>query len=205
MTVIAQTTLASPRIPPFPVRRFSVAEYHRMIETDVLGEDDAVELLEGWIVPKMPRNPPHDATVDLVQEILKTHLGNDWRVRAQSAITLDDSEPEPDLAVAPGPAERYASRHPLATEVAMVVEVADSTLTRDRSIKRRLYARSMIPFYWIINLVDAQIEVHTDPSGQGEAADYRNREIYRAGQPVPLKVGQRPIENLQVSALLVRQ
>src|SRR5438128_3370052 len=98
--------------PPFPVRRFTVDEYHRMIQAGVLTENDRVELLEGWIVPKMPHNPPHDGTISLVLRRLCTSLPDDWIVRAQSAITLPDSETEPDLAVVRGPESRYLSRHP---------------------------------------------------------------------------------------------
>src|SRR4051812_40189587 len=98
----------SPPPPAGPLRRFTVDEYHRMIRTGILTEDDPVELLEGWIVLKMPHNPPHDATVDQSREVLQAALPAGWRVRVQSAITLSDSEPEPDLVVVPGPAARYA-------------------------------------------------------------------------------------------------
>src|SRR5688572_3142360 len=105
--------LTSPPPPPPPYQRpFTVDEYHRLIETGVLKEDDPVELLEGWIVFKMPRNPPHDTTIDTVQEALRQKLQPPaWRVRVQSAITTSDSEPEPDVVVAAGPPSRYLKRH----------------------------------------------------------------------------------------------
>src|SRR5690348_4645166 len=83
-------------------RRFSVDEYHRMIETGILNELDQVELLEGVVVVKMPRNPIHDATIELIEEALSRLLPAGWRVRVQSAVTFRDSEPEPDLAVVRG-------------------------------------------------------------------------------------------------------
>src|SRR5579862_9140639 len=98
MSMTSQSSVALRRIPPFPVRPFTVDEYHRMIDADVLDEGDAVELLEGWIVPKMPRNPPHDATIGLADDALRIRLPAGWHVRLQSAITTSDSEPEPDLA-----------------------------------------------------------------------------------------------------------
>src|SRR5436305_4096318 len=99
MTTLARPNWKTTQLPPAPVRRFTVDEYHRMIQTGILEEDDSVELLEGWIVLKMPRNPPHDVAIDLAREAIETRLPAGWRVRVQSAITTSDSEPEPDLAV----------------------------------------------------------------------------------------------------------
>src|SRR5262245_63406309 len=123
------TALLSPvfQTPPFPVRRFSVDEYHRLIGAGVFPPDDKSELLDGWITPKMTRNPPHDAILDLVKDALLAHATG-WRVRVQSAITLATSEPEPDVAIAVGPAMRYLTRHPGPADLALVVEVADSSL-----------------------------------------------------------------------------
>src|SRR5690349_3673211 len=100
--------LTSPSPPPQPPqRRFTVAEYHRMIETGVLTEQDPVELLEGWVVFKMARNPRHDNTLARLQKVLNRLLGPDWEIRGQLAVTTDDSEPEPDVAVVRGPIEQY--------------------------------------------------------------------------------------------------
>src|SRR5438309_548064 len=99
-------------IVPVPLHRFSVRQYHRMIETGVLGENDRVELIDGYIVDKMTHNPPHDTSVDMTQSEITTRVPKTWRVRVQSAITLAKSEPEPDIAVVRGPARRYAKAHP---------------------------------------------------------------------------------------------
>src|SRR5947207_2591394 len=98
--------------PPVPVHRFTVEEYHRLIEHGVLTEDDRVELLEGWIVPKMTHNPPHDATIQIVDEQLRPLLRRGWMLRIQSAITLIDSEPEPDLAIVRGNSRTFLQGHP---------------------------------------------------------------------------------------------
>src|SRR4051812_19837687 len=82
--------------------RFTVDEYHLMIESGILDETDRVELLEGYVVLKMPRNPPHDGTIDLIQGVLPSVLPGGWFARAQQAITLDNSEPEPDFAIVRG-------------------------------------------------------------------------------------------------------
>src|SRR5947208_2789285 len=130
-----------PSHPP-PSRRFSVEEFHRMIQAGVLDEDEPIELLDGLIVPKMVKNPRHDATVDAAREVIECRLPPGWRVRVQSAITTADSEPEPDLAVVLGPAARYRNNHPGPRDIALVIEVADSSLARDRDIKAALCARA---------------------------------------------------------------
>ena len=189
----AGTLVAGNLPPPFPVRRFTVDEYHRMIQTGILTEDDRVELLEGWIVPKMPHNPPHDSVLDQSQETLRNVLPPGWRLRIQSAITTPDSEPEPDIAVVQGPANRYRTRHPEPLDIGMLAEVSDSTLANDRGLKAQLYARAGIAVYWIINLVDNQVEVYTDPTGPDPSPHYRQRRDYRAGDTIALTVGGVPL------------
>src|SRR5207237_675891 len=94
------------------LRRFSVGEYHRMIQAGVLTDEDKVELLDGYVVLKMPRNPPHDGTIDLLKDALPALLPAGWLMRVQQAITLSESEPEPDLALARGNKRSYLARHP---------------------------------------------------------------------------------------------
>ncbi len=191
-----------PQPPPFPIRRFTVDEYHRMISAGVLAEDDPVELLEGCVVPKMPHNPRHDATIDNVQETIRNKLPPGWRIRVQSAITTGDSEPEPDLVIVPGPAQRYKDRHPEARDNVIVIEVADSSLARDRADKGRLYARGGFPAYWIINLLDSKVEVYTQPSGPDANPAYRHRQDYELGDSVPLVLEGRQIALIPVQELL---
>lgn len=174
-----------PVLPPFPVRRFTVDEYHRMIRASVLPAGDRVELLEGWIVPKMTRNPPHDVVLDLAQDSLRPRLPAGWRLRVQSAVTTADSEPEPDLAVVPGPASRYWGRHPGPRDVSLVIEVADTSLDHDRQDKGRLYGRAAIACYWVINVPDRQVEVYTDPTGPTADPGYRRRQDYDIHAAVP--------------------
>jgi Uma2 family endonuclease len=172
---------------PMPIHRLSVEQYHRMIETGVLTEDDPVEFLEGWIVTKMPRSPLHDGVIMRVRTRLARALGDDWPIRIQSAVTTRDSEPEPDLAVVSGPEEKYLERHPTPFDVEMLIEVSDSTLELDRLVKGRLYARARVPVYWIVNLSENIIKVYTDSVG-GKNPRYRTREDYGADEGVPLIV-----------------
>lgn len=187
--------------PPFPVYRFTVEQYHRMIETGILTEGDRVELLEGWIVPKMPHNPPHDGTIWLLQTHLLKRLPSEWILRVQSAITTADSEPEPDLVVARGPGLRYFTTHPEPKDIALVVEVADTTLAEDRERKGRLYARARIPVYWVVNLPEHQIEVYTQPRA-GRSPAYRERQDYRAPRPLPLVLGGSKVAQFDMHDLM---
>jgi Uma2 family endonuclease len=174
-----------------------------MIQAGALTENDPVELLEGWIVAKLPHKPSHDATIDQTNEVLLGKLPTGWRTRIQSSITTDDSEPEPDLAVVLSPASRYAARHPGARDIALLIEVADSSLTHDRVVKARLYARAGIAMYWIINLVDLQVEVYTEPSGPIADPGYRQHQTYRTGEAVPLVIAGQSVALVAVHDLFV--
>ena len=173
-----------------------------MIQTGLLTEDDPVELLEGWLVPKMARNPPHDIALELAVEMIRPCLPSGWRIRVQSAITLSDSEPEPDVAVVCGPVRSHVSRHPGPAEVGLLVEVADSSLVHDRTEKGRVYARAGILVYWIVNLVDALVEVYTSPSGPATTPGYGQRQDYRPGDLVPLVIGGQQVGQVAVQDLL---
>jgi hypothetical protein len=187
--------------PPFPIHRFTVDEYHEMIQKGILNEDDRVELLDGWIVEKMARNPPHDVTIHKIQKVLLGMLPSPWELRIQSAITTDSSEPEPDLVIVPGPPERYLSNHPKPPDIAVVIEVADSTLLQDREEKGKLYAQARIPIYWIINLVKRQVEVYSRPSGPDESPGYRRRDDFLINDSVPLVLAGQEVVQVAVKRL----
>ncbi len=194
----------APAVPPSNVflRRFTVDEYHRMIDAGILTEDDPVELLEGWVRYKTARNPLHDSRIEIARRVLTALLTKNWGVRGQSAITLNDSEPVPDLAIVLEPPTRYDSHHPRPAEIGFLVEVANTSLESDRNDKGPVYASEGIPFYWIVNLVERQIEVYSDPTGPGPAPAYRQRQDYRAGDAVPLVLGGQMIGTLNVQDLL---
>lgn len=173
-----------------------------MTRAGILTDDDPVELLEGWLVTKMPKNPPHPLTTQLTREALARLVPDGWFVDAQEPITTEDSEPEPDVVIVRGERRQFRDRHPQAQDVAIVVEVSDTTLQRDRSLKKRLYARCGIPVYWIINLVENQIEVYTEPSGPEEQPDYRRRQDYRLADEVPLMIAGQELGRLAVSEML---
>lgn len=183
-------------------RRFSVPEYHRLTEIGVLTEDDNLELIEGYLVLKMSRNPPHDGTIQVVTDSIKLPLPSTWCLRVQSAVTLPDSEPEPDIAVVRGTNRSYFSHHPAATDIGTLVEIADSTLLGDRADKGRIYARANVPVYWIVNLIDRQIEVYEQPSGPTAAPAFAKTTTYRVGDSVPLVLDGVTVATFPVQDLL---
>lgn len=182
--------------------RFSVASYQRMIASGALTSDDRVELLENYVVVKMPHKPRHDSTIQRMLRPLLKSLPDGWDLRVQSAITLSDSEPEPDFAVVRGSAADYESHHPFAADVGLAIEVADTPLARDRHDKGRIYASAGIPLYWVVNLVDRQIEVYRQPSPAGPVADYAASQFYRVGEDVPLVLDGGKVALLSVAEFL---
>jgi hypothetical protein len=175
-----------PVSPTFLLRQFTVDEYHQMIRTGILGEDEPVELIEGWIVKKMPRNPPHDLALEKSDAAIRRRLGAGWRIRIHRAMTSDDSEPEPDIALVRGPIPPAAVSHPRPPEISLLVEIADSSLEHDRIVKGRTYARAAVPIYWIVNLSDRQVEIYTHSTGPIPLPTYQTRRDYRETESVPL-------------------
>jgi Uma2 family endonuclease len=191
-----------PSIPEDAVMRFSVARYHDMIRAGLLTTEDHVELLEGLLINKMPKSPRHRMVTKLVRSALEAITPSGWYVDSQEPITLGESEPEPDAVVVRGETRDFFDRHPEPKDLALVVEVSDSTLDRDRGLKRRMYARAGITAYWIVNLVDNQVEVHTAPAGEGDEAAFAECRIFDMSESVPVFIDGQKIGDVGVTALL---
>jgi Uma2 family endonuclease len=143
-----------------PIRR---VEYDKMVEMGLF-EDERIELLAGVLVQMSPSGPAHAHAVRRLTELFVIALQGRAVVGPQLPIALgDDSEPEPDLVVSP--AGDYTREHP--SQAHLIIEVADSSLRKDRRIKGALYAAAGIPEYWLVNLVDKVFEVHRDPRPAG--------------------------------------
>lgn len=182
--------------------RFSVAAYHKLIEIGMVTEDDNLELLDGYLVHKTSRSPPHDAAIQMIQKQLFRILPPDWGLRIHSGVTLSHSEPEPDGAIARGNARTYATHYPTPPDIGLVIEVADSTLDGDRIDKGRLYAEAGIDYCWIVNLVDRQIEVYTLPSGVTNTPSFGQRQDYRLSDDVPLLLDGNAVGTIRAADLL---
>ncbi|MBP88769.1 MAG: hypothetical protein CMJ64_18995 [Planctomycetaceae bacterium] len=198
MATVAFTT---PSDSPFPLHRFTVDEYRRLGEVGVLTPEDRVELLEGVVIEKMNHNPSHSGTVSVIEGFLNPLLPDGWFIRVQDSVTTEDSEPEPDLAIVRGHRRDYLQRHPGPADTALLIEVADSSLERDR-YKCQIYARAGFPAYWIVNLVDRKIEVYTDPTGPSANRVYGRHEDCVETASVPVLIEQQEIAQLKVLELL---
>lgn len=173
MTSLSETVL--------DLYRWTVEDYHRLGKTGILGEDSRVELLNGQIVQMSPIGNLHAACVDLLGDLFRELLGKSVIIRVQNPVVLNvHSEPEPDLAILKRKENFYADGHPHPEDIQLIVEVADTTLEKDRTVKKQLYASAGITEYWIINLPDQQVEQYLDPFGE----DYRLAHTYKSGQAV---------------------
>jgi Uma2 family endonuclease len=147
---------------PVQTRKLTRKEYERMVEVEILGPEDKVELLGGEMIVKEPQYSPHATSIRLVQTTLAATFGPGWDVRPQMPVALDDeSEPEPDVCVVPGSARDYRDAHP--ARPALIVEVAQSRLGFDRERKGGLYARAGVTDYWIVNIPDQCLEIYREP------------------------------------------
>jgi hypothetical protein len=197
-------TLTDTYSPPSLIRelhQFSVEQYEDMIARGTLTDEDHVELLEGVIVQKMPHNAPHDYAVNQLQLLLILLLDRSWLVRTQSSITFPISVPEPDIAIVPGPAIRYAKKRPTWEQAELIIEVSDSTLAKDRGIKLRVYAKAKVSEYWIVNLVDGIVEVYSQPK-TGKVPTYRRVVQYSIGESIPVSLDRKIAGSIPVKEFL---
>ena len=140
-----------------PLKR---VEYERLVDLGAF-EDERIELLRGALVTMSPQKSPHAHAVGALTRTLIRQLGERALVRPQLPVAIsDDSEPEPDIAVVPE--ARYRDHHP--TWAHVIIEVADSSLRKDRGVKRELYAEQGVPEYWIVNVADHVVEVYRSPA-----------------------------------------
>lgn len=146
---------------PMP-HRFSLQQYHALIDSGILGEQNSVELIRGELVKKMVIGNRHAACVKSLNRLLSAQLSESELVSVQDPITIGDSEPEPDVAVLVFRDDLYASRRPTTADVQLLIEVADTSLAYDRDVKMPIYAEAGIIEYWIVNLISDTIEVHRD-------------------------------------------
>jgi Uma2 family endonuclease len=185
-----------------PLRLFTVDEYHEMIEAGVFVGGRRCELIHGLIVEKPLPNPPHSkSTRRLIRRLVPLFPAPDWVVGIQDAITLSDSEPEPDFYAATGPENKYDDHHPGPKDLVLVVEVADSSLGFDRGTKLAMYAKARVVEYWIINVNERRIEVYTQPRG-GKNPTYKRQTNYGPDDEVPVVIGGKQFGRIPVKELL---
>lgn len=155
-------------VAPLEVRRFTIAEYHHMIQAGVFHEDERLELLDGEIVPMSPIGSRHAACVNRLVHLLVQAVASRAIVSAQNPIRLNPySEPEPDVALLRPSDDFYAAETPGSQDALLVIEVADSSLEHDRTNKIPLYARAGIGEVWLVDLDGRVVDVYRNPSAEG--------------------------------------
>jgi len=187
----------------------SLDQYHQMIGAGILTDEDKVELLEGHLHQKMPKNPPHASVVSRTQpevrQVISDQNGRqsveEYLVRVEQPITLSDSEPEPDISVIRGGVRDFDKRHPGPAEVEMVIEVADASLARDRTTKLRVYAKAQIAVYVILILETKSAEVYTNPTVVKGVATYGKKTLLSPRQSLPVILSGKKIGSVKLSKL----
>jgi Uma2 family endonuclease len=148
-----------------PRRLFTVDQFHQMAEAAIFSEDDRVELLAGEIVDMTPIGSRHAGCVTVLTHLFAPHVGEAFQLRIQHPVQLDDySEPQPDLALVKPRGDFYRDGHPRATDVLLLIEVADTSVEIDRAEKIPLYAASGVPEVWLVDLNANHVDVYRDPT-----------------------------------------
>ena len=182
-----------------PHYRFTVAQFDQMLMDRTIGPQERVELIDGLVVTKVSKNPPHIVAGKLLFSALQGIVPVGWHVTKDDDVEISEHDkPQPDLAVVRGAPTDYLDSYATPADIALAVELSESTLLSDRSVKMPRYAVARIPVYWIVNLVDKHVEVYTDPVG----ATYTNRAVFTRGQEVPVVIDGKPFGRIAVSEIL---
>lgn len=169
-------------------KRFTVDDYHRLIELGFIQEGDRIELIRGELVQMAAKGTPHSVCNTKLWRQLDRLLGDRAVVRGQEPVTLpDNSEPEPDVVIARGKDNDYLAHHPFPEDILLIIEVSDSTLTYDQTTKLSVYAEHQIPDYWIVNLVANQLECYSQPyHAASDEYGYRLKQIALPNETIAL-------------------
>jgi len=167
--------------------RWTREAYERLGERGVIAPDERVELIDGDLVDVSPQSSLHATAIRKTEEALRRGFSRGFDLRVQLPLALSEiDEPEPDVAVVEGSIDDHRDAHP--TTAVLVVEVADSSLEFDRTKRAAVYARAGIPDYWIVNLVDDQVEVYRDSDGEL----FGWKRTRRAGDSVSPQIQEEP-------------
>ncbi len=202
MTGTAQSTTVkhpySDALPPEPLvftpapaehptrRLWTHADYHKAGELGLFGPEEQLELINGEVWHKArPRSAAHAFATILTGETLRSNIGPDFHVQEEKPVVLDDlTEPEPNIMVVRGTRRQMFSLATPANAV-LVVEVSETTLRFDQTVKAEAYARSGIADYWILNLRFRQLEVRREPGLLGDGQwGYRSLQIILSGSQI---------------------
>lgn len=175
------------------LRPITVKEYYRMLEVGILKADENLELINGQIFQQIaPQNSYHAAAISRTNRILFGCFFANALVRLQLPINLNESsEPEPDIALVKFEPTDYENSHPTAADVLLIIEVADSTLATDLTLKNTLYAQAGIQDYWVLDVKNQQLHVLREPTTAG----YQSIAVLNKNQAIaPVAFPESPIQ-----------
>jgi Uma2 family endonuclease len=153
---------------PFTLRLWTVEEYHQMAEAGIFHPEERVELIAGQIIRMSAKGTAYSSAVGRIYKLLENCLGQQAWIRTEQPVVLDDfSEPEPDVAVVKLDPLDYADHHPTRSEVHLIIEVADTSLRYDRETKAKVYAKSGIADYWLLDVIDRKLHMFREPIQEG--------------------------------------
>jgi hypothetical protein len=192
---------ASPQAAPPRLYRLSVEKYNQMAQLGVLTKVDRIELIEGLMVEKIKKSAHHLTTTWMIQRALRDAFPEGWLVVTDSPVILARSELEPDVMLLRGRVEDYFGRKPNPADVALVVEVSDSSYADDRA-RLVLYSEAAVPVYWIANIPAGRIEVYSDPARIGDSFGYLSRRDHGRDDKISLDIKGQAVVWLAVRNLL---
>jgi Uma2 family endonuclease len=188
--------------PPARSYRLSIEQYEAMVTAGIFTEQDRLELIEGLLVAQTTKSPPSSVSAGLCKRTLGRLVDDKgWHARTHQPVRIPSrsSEPEPDVSVARGTIRTYELQHPNAEDIALVVEVSDTSLQKNHRLAKT-YGAAGIPFYWIINIPDRQLEVFSSPVDGG----YAVHQILLETESVDLAIEGRMLGRISVAELLPR-
>jgi Uma2 family endonuclease len=197
--------MALPAVPiriPSPLYRMTLEKYESLIASGVFNKRDRVHLINGYLVTRVSESPSHSAICEIIRFAIETFLlalPTAWHLRGDKPLRIpaQSSMPEPDLVIVRGERRIYLNRYPEPADTALVVEVSLSSLDEDRALAD-IYGASGIPVYWIVNLVDGQVEVYTDPGPAG----YRSHEVLASGHALRIVLDGVEVGEIAVADIL---
>jgi Uma2 family endonuclease len=191
-------------------KHWTTTEFDRMVRAGIIEEGSRTYLWEGEVYEPMTINPAHRNAVGNLSDLLRARLPRaDWTIEQDAPVDLEDgTKPQPDVMVIAGPRSRYRGRKIKPADMALLVEVSDTTYDRDRGPRWLKNAQTGIPVYWIVNIPERKVEVYTNPeTGPDGSPRYRDRAEFGLGAVVPLVLSREGVvaayEGVRVDDILV--
>ena len=197
--VVASPPRAVPTTPDHPHWSMPLAVYEKIVEAGLLEEYRHVYLWDGRLCERMGINRPHVYGVKSLFLALVAICADEFapETEAPMAFRFHDSAPQPDIKVLRGRTKDFMQRMPTTADVALVVEVTDTTLSKDRGLVIT-YAIEEIPVYWLLNIPANRLEVYAAPV----AGVYTSITFFDPAQDAPVVLDGREIGRVRVADLL---